>query len=178
VVDPVSLCCSLLLNKSSADGISLLVCGTAIKAGNFLLFEVAAVNLAASELFGTFTSSAIFLGVVATSSLVSSLGGVNLSTEMDPTILKDSVVSVATGVVVVVDVVVVEAVVVEILSSLPNNGISLTEGRVDKGIGRSVVTPDVMERIISSGLSWELAADGVAWGGRVGGELVVVRVGG
>jgi len=171
----VGLCCSLLLNKSSADGISLLVCGTAIKAGNFLLFEVAAANLAASELFGTFTSSAIFLGVVATSSLVSSLGGVNLSTEMDPTILKDSVVS---AVVVVVDVVVVEAVVVEILSSLPNNGISLTEGRVDKGIGRSVVTPDVMERIISSGLSWELAADGVAWGGRVGGGLVVVLVGG
>ena len=65
----------------------------------------------------------------------------HLSTEMDPTILKDSVVSVATGVVVVVDVVVVEAVVVEILSSLPNNGISLTEGRVDKGIGRPVVTP-------------------------------------
>ena len=62
----------------------------------------------------------------------------HLSTEIDPTILKDSVVS---AVVVVVDVVVVEAVVVEILSSLPNNGISLTEGRVDKGIGRSVVTP-------------------------------------
>ena len=61
---------------------------------------------------------------------------------MDPTILKESVVAVTTGVVVVaVVVVVVELVVVEIISSLPNRGISLTEGRVDKRIGRSVVTP-------------------------------------